>query len=210
MFKNRIDAATQLAQRIAHLQNHPQLLVLAIPRGGVPVGAIIAEKLKAPLDIIFTKKIGAPFNPEFAIGAITPETSFINVQYDNPTYTTFLETEIPRLQSLLKERALKYRNGKEKPFCTGKTIVIVDDGVATGRTLLAATEAIKKQHPRKIIIATPVITPEVKKMLEQKVDEVITVIEPSYLGAIGEFYQDFSPVEDETAIKILQSSGYAA
>ena len=206
MFKNRIDAANQLAEKIEHLKKLPQLVVLAVPRGGLPIGAILAQILHAPLDIILTKKIGAPFNPEFAIGAVTPESYFINVQYDNPAYAEYIEQQVPLIQTLLKERAKKYRAGKEPISITGKNVIIADDGVATGRTLLAAVKALKKDKPRTIVIATPVITPEVKKILEEEVEEVISVITPEYLGAIGEFYEDFSQVDDEAAIKILQES----
>lgn len=206
MFKNRDDAAFKLAEKIEHLKKLPQLIILAVPRGGLPIGSILAKTLHAPLDIILTKKIGAPFNPEFAIGAVTPESYFINVQYDNPAYAEYIDHQVPLIQNLLKERAKKYRGGKEPISITGKNVIIVDDGVATGRTLLAAVKALKKDKPRTIVIATPVITPEVKKRLEEEVDEVISVITPEYLGAIGEFYEDFSQVDDEEAIKILQES----
>jgi len=207
MFINRLDAAQQLVERLSQFKNIPNIIVLAVPRGGLPVGAIVAKALNAPLDIILTKKIGAPFNPEFAIGAVTPESYFINVQYDNPTYARYIEEEVARIQELLNKRALTYRGEKEALQLTGKIIIIVDDGVATGRTLLAAVQAIKKQKPRRIIIATPVIPPGAKEMLQKEANEVISVITPDYLGAIGEFYQDFSQVSDEEAINILQSYG---
>jgi len=205
MFNNRIDAAEQLAAKVAQFKDKPNTIILAVPRGGLPVAKIIAEQLNAPLDIILTKKIGAPFNPEFAIGAVTPESYFINAQYDDPKYAEYIATEIPQIQELLKERASRYRKGKKRTPLTDKTVIIVDDGVATGRTLLAAIQTIKKENPHKIVIATPVIPPDAKKLLKQEVDDVISVITPDYLGAIGEFYKDFSQVSDEEAIQILNS-----
>jgi len=210
MFNDRVDAAEQLVAKLEQFKDVPNTIVLAVPRGGLPIGNIIAKQLNVPLDIILTKKIGAPFNPEFAIGAVTPDSYFINVQYDNPTYAEYIKREVPRIQELLKKRAQTYRgSGKASVPLTGKTVIIVDDGVATGRTLLAAVQAIKKQKPRRIVIATPVIPPDAKELLEQQADEVISVITPSYLGAIGEFYQDFSQVSDEEAMQILQSFGSA-
>ena len=207
MFINRTDAAKQLEEKVKHLKEVTQPLVLAIPRGGLPIGAHIASFLGAPLDILLTKKIGAPFNPEFAIGAVTPDSYFVNVQYDNPDYQQYIEQEVSKLQSLLKKRGELYRQNKPAHNLTGKTIIIVDDGVATGRTLLAAVQSIKKQKPHRIIIVTPVIPPEAQQMLSEHVDEVISILIPNYLGAIGEFYQDFSPVSDDEAMKIFQAFG---
>lgn len=202
MFIDRKDAAQQLTQRLVHLKNKQNLIVLAIPRGGLVIGSIVANALHAPLDIILTKKIGAPYNKEFAVGAATPTFFFVDPEYQK---STLVQQEISDVQELLKRRAQLYRQGKPAASLMNKTVIITDDGVATGHTMRAAVLDAKKQNPKEIIIATPVIAPEAKQQLEQNADEVISVITPPDLTAIGAYYQNFDQVSDEEAMHILQT-----
>lgn len=205
MFINRIDAAQQLVQQMGHLGREPHLIVLAIPRGGLPIGARIADVLHAPLDIILTKKIGAPFNPEFAIGAATLNTVFIDPTYNRPELSPYLTKETERIQTLLKKRVAHYRGTASAPVLTNKTVIIVDDGIATGHTISAAIAEVKAQQPHKIIIATPVIASDTKELLSREVDEIISVLTPTTLGAIGAFYDQFEQLTDEQAADILHA-----
>ena len=214
MFANRTDAAKQLLQKLGEFKNNPDVIVLAIPRGALPMSALIAHALNAPLDIILTKKISAPFNPEFAIGAATPESYFIDPAYKRAELEDYIEQEVANVQQLLKERAQTYRGKKKALTVKDKIVLLVDDGVATGRTMLAAIQALKQQAPpeqnnpelgpKKIIVAVPVISPDAKALLEQYANRVISVITPQGLGAIGQFYREFPQVSDEEAKRILQ------
>ena len=234
MFTNRTDAAKQLLQKLGEFKNNPDVIVLAIPRGALPMSALIAHALNAPLDIILTKKISAPFNPEFAIGAATPESYFIDPAYKRAELEDYIEQEVANVQQLLKERAQTYRGKKKALTVKDKIVLLVDDGVATGRTMLAAIQALKQQvppeqdypeqappeqvtpeqappeqnnpelGPKKIIVAVPVISPDAKALLEQYANRVISVITPQGLGAIGQFYREFPQVSDEEAKRILQ------
>lgn len=205
MFINRIDAAQQLVRLMSHLSRDPQIIVLAIPRGGLPIAARIADALHAPLDIILTKKIGAPFNPEFAIGAVTLNTIFIDPLYNRPELHSYFTKESARIQTLLKRRATNYHGTAKAPILTNKTVIIVDDGIATGHTISAAIAEIKKQNPHKIIIATPVIAQDTKKIVSGEVDEIISVLTPATLNAIGEFYDQFEQLTDEQAADIFRA-----
>jgi putative phosphoribosyl transferase len=205
MFHNRTDAAKQLVKKLSEFEQDPQVVVLAIPRGALPMGALIARALQAPLDVVLVKKVGAPFNSEFALGAATYDTYFIDPLYERADLTEYIKQEVARVQSLLKKRERTYRGKKSAIRLKNKTVIIVDDGIATGRTMYAAISAIKKQNPQKIIIATPVISPDTKRELEKRVDRVISVITPQNLGAISQFYQEFPQVSDEEAQHILQT-----
>ena len=203
MFIDRLDAARQLTPSIAHLKKKSNLIVLGIPRGGLPVAAAIARELHAPLDIILTKKIGAPTNQELAIGAATPAAFFLDNNYSvDPVY---IKNKVHEIQELLKKRAQLYRQDAPALPLANKTVIIVDDGVATGHTMYAAVLDVKKQKPREVIVVTPVISPEARELLEQETDEVISVITPPDLGAIGAYYRNFEQVSDKEAAHILQS-----
>lgn len=204
MFSNRTNAAKQLLPLLDEFKDNPDAIVLAIPRGALPMGALIAQALNAPFDIILTKKISAPFNPEFAIGAATPESYFIDPAYKRAKLEDYIEQEVASVQQLLKKQAQTYR-GKKKPLpIKDKIVLLVDDGVATGRTMLAAIQALKQQQPKEIIVAVPVISPDAKALLEQHANRVISVITPPGLGAISQFYREFTQVSDKEAQQILQ------
>lgn len=205
MFADRADAAGQLTALIIEQVKTKDAVVLAVPRGGLPIGAAVATALKAPLDVILTKKIGAPGNPEFAIGAVTEHGYFVDPAYDTQELGNYLRTEIERIQELLAKRAHLYRQGRSAPILRDKVVIIVDDGVATGRTLIAALNDVAQQQPRHIIIATPVITPDARELLHDYGARVISVLTPEHLQAIGQFYYDFSQVSDEEAIHILHA-----
>jgi len=183
-----------------HLKNQQNIVVLAVPRGGLAIGSIVAQALEAPLDIILAKKIGAPYNPEFAIGAATQTFFFVNQPYKNSDF----EQEARTIQELLNKRSQLYRQVAPTQALAQKTIIICDDGVATGHTVYAAIQEVKQQKPRRIIVAAPVISADAQEWLEHYADEVISVIAPVDLSAIGAYYQQFEQVSDEEAAHILK------
>lgn len=203
MFIDRLDAAQQLAQKLDFLSTQSDVVVLAVPRGGLPIGAFIAQYLHAPLDVILTKKISAPGAPEFAIGAATPTTFFIDPDYDVPALQAHITHEVAHVQELLQKRAALYHRSQAALTLHNKIVIIVDDGVATGHTILAAIKAVHAHTPKKIIIATPVITPQAVALFQSHGAQVISVIAPQHLQAIGQFYQDFPQVSDEQAVRIM-------
>ena len=200
IFKNRYDASKRL---IPFLRKYSKEngVVLAIPRGAVPMGYLIATKLSFPLDIILTKKIGHPTNPELAVGSVSLENRIIDPRFH--IEEAYLEQESLRIRRVLKERYRKYMGNRKPINLRNKTVIIVDDGVATGNTMLASIELVKQHNPQKIIVAIPVASSEALEKISKKVDEVICLYEPENFVAVGQFYSDFSQVNDEEVSYLL-------
>jgi putative phosphoribosyl transferase len=205
MFHDRTEVGKLLAAKIRKLDMISPT-VLAIPRGGLPVAKEIALALKAPLDLVITRKIGAPGEPEFAIGAVTQEGEVIvdkDVLRSLGISDAYVKDESVRQVKEIKERMRKYRGDRPYPSLAGKTAIIVDDGVATGNTVLAAIESVKRKKPAGIILAIGVAPPETVSKLSKVVDKVVCLDTPEPFYAIGEFYEHFEQVEDEEAKRIL-------
>lgn len=201
MFIDRIDAGKKLAEKIPFNQNS---LVLAIPRGGVILGDIIAQKIGCDLDVIISKKITPPDHSEYAIGATMHDGTLYQSKFwskfcDDPRF----EDELKQKKEEVKRRIEKYR-GDDKYFLEDKTIILVDDGIATGSTVFAILNWIKKQRTKKIILAVPVMPPDTLKKLKNFVDEIIVLLTPYDFSAVGQFYEDFSQVSDVQVKLILK------
>ncbi|MGE4589469.1 MAG: phosphoribosyltransferase [Acidaminococcaceae bacterium] len=205
-FKNRHDAGVQLAELLQKYASN-DLVVYALPRGGVPLGVEIAQKLQAPFDLIITKKIGHPGNPEYALCAIAEDGDPVcNQQEMDYIDENWLQEEIHRVRAEIKRRREKYFGEKTHPNIAGKTAIIVDDGIATGYTMLAAINEIKNRKPEKIVVAIPVTPADTAKELRKIIDDLISVeIDEFYLGAVGAYYDDFSQVEDEDVVHLIKS-----
>ena len=206
MFHDRRDAGRLLANELTFLKGRRDVVVLAIPRGGVPVGREVAAVIGAPLDIVITRKIGAPDNPELAIGAVTEdgETMLDNRLAEMVGATTdYVKQEAARQVEEIKIREKKYRGNRPFPALQGKTVVIVDDGIATGSTIRAAIQSVRRRNAGKIIIAAPVGPPDTVSELSKGVDRVICLSTPGYFEAIGEFYEEFEQVDDDAVRRIL-------
>jgi putative phosphoribosyl transferase len=205
MFKNRVDAGTQLAEKLLEFKSQ-NVVVLAIPRGGLPLGAIVAKALNAPLDVALTKKIGHPYNKEYAIGAVSLE----NIILSDAIGVTkgYIGEETARLRKKLKERHNQYYKKGVSQDLKDKIVIIVDDGIATGNTILVTIELVKMQNPNKIVVAIPVAPPSTVRKLEasSEVDEVICLETPYNFHAVGQFYQEFYQVSDQEAIQLLEES----
>lgn len=181
-------------------------LVLAIPRGGVVVGAEVARKLHAPLDIWLAHKIGAPWNPEFAIGSVSVNGELILDRRTIAAYgisTDYIEREAERQKQLLEERMQFYRGHSEPVEVTGKTVVLVDDGIATGSTALAALASLRQAGAAKRILAAPVAPLDVMPVIEEASDAVVILHAAADFAAVGEFYTRFEQVSDNEVIGLL-------
>lgn len=205
MFKNRQDAARQLAGKLNKYQNK-EGVVLAIPRGGVPVGFEIALHLHWPLDIVLSKKIGHPTNKEYAIGAVSSTGRIINQGV--PVSSDYIEEETARIRSALQNNYHKYRGGRTPEPVTDKTLILTDDGVATGHTMLSTIDLVKRDKPARIIVAIPVAAPEALRKIEERVDEVICLAAPEIFRSVGQFYETFKQTSDEEVIDNLQGRRY--
>lgn len=205
-FRDRTDAGIRLANALAKDQGE-DLIIYALPRGGVPLGVEIAKRLNAPLDLLITKKIGHPRNPEYAIGAITEDGDPVcNQEEVEWVDRQWLEEETARMRLEIKRRREKYFGDIVQHPIEGKTVIIVDDGIATGYTMFASINEIKKRKPGKIVVAIPVTPEDIANKLRAIVDDLVSVqIDPFYLGAVGAYYDDFSQVEDEEVIALLKS-----
>lgn len=202
MFENREDAGRLLAKRFKNLNGN--LIVLAIPRGGVVVGKILSQELGCPLDVLVVKKIGAPGNPELAVGAMGPDGKAVW----NEDIMKQLGLTPERMSSEMQNAKYKIQDYKAK-FKTpkfnlkAKIVILTDDGIATGATIEAAIAWIKTQSPAKIALAVPVAPPEVIENLKDLVDELVVLETPENFSAVGQFYRDFHPVTDEVVIKLI-------
>ncbi len=208
MFKDRNDAGNKLAIELLN-KNISSGLIMAIPRGGVVLAAAISKQLKLPMDVIIPKKIGAPFNPELAVGAVTQDGVVI---YDN-YILDMLGLQEDQMQNVVEEkineikrRMLLYRDSINYPNYTGKEIILVDDGVATGYTVLAAIKSLYHLfEPKRLLLAVPVGPPDVIQKLTKQVDEMLCLLEPKQFHSVGQYFDNFDQVEDENVIKLLQN-----
>ena len=204
IFTDRIEAGQLLAEKLTTPKN---AVVLAIPRGGVVVGAAIAKKLGLPLEIIVARKLGAPGNPELAIGAVTADGELVLDQGLIERIGVGHEYILEEQESQMKEaerREEVYRAGRSKINLNGKVAILVDDGLATGATMEAAVRSVKRSKAVKIIVAVPVAPWETAERFRELVDEVVVLSTPDSFWAIGQFYSDFPQVSDEQVIKILK------
>ncbi|MCL4361603.1 phosphoribosyltransferase [Candidatus Dependentiae bacterium] len=205
MFKDRFDAAEQLAEKLSNYKDNKDVIILAIPRGALEIGYVLAKKLNAPLDIAFSKKIGAPEEPEFAIGAVGLQTEFVNEPYKK-IISAYIQDQIKIIRQNLKARYFKYK-GDEKPLSLkDKIVIIVDDGIATGTTMLLTIKLVKMENPQKIIVAVPVAPKMAIEKITKEVDEIICLDTPEFFFGISQFYQRFPQVEDDQAIKLLHEA----
>ena len=205
-FKDRNEAGIQLAVLLQKYAGD-NLVVYALPRGGVPLGVEIAKKLHAPFDLLITKKIGHPGNPEYALCAIAEDGEPICNQDDIGYIDNhWLQEEIERVRNEIKRRREKYFGEITHPDIEGKTAIIVDDGIATGYTMLAAINEIKRRKSGKIVVAIPITPEDTARELRKITDDLVSVeIDPFYLGAVGAYCDDFSQVEDEEVIYLIKS-----
>lgn len=204
MFENRIEAARLLSKKLTHFCNNEDVVVVTIPRGGVPIGKVISQYLNAPLELVLSKKIGHPFHKEFAIGAVTLTEKILSPEAaDAPE--EYINQETERIRELLAQRHDMYYNGRKPMDLVKKVIIIVDDGVATGNTLISCVKLLKKKNPKKIIVALPVSPPGTLHVIKdlKEVDEVICLLTPKEFYAVGQFYKDFSPVSDHEVVALL-------
>lgn len=208
MFDSRIDAGQKLAQELIKRQVKADL-VLGIPRGGVVVAEKIAQKLHLPLDVVVVKKLGAPHNPELAIGALAPD----NVTYIDEALVSsvggnkkYLNEEVMRQHQALAARQQLLRQDKQELTVENRRVVLTDDGVATGATVRVAIEWLKKHHVGRIILAVPVVSQDIKDKLCALVDECVILETPEKFSAVGQFYQQFEQVSDEEVIELLANS----
>ena len=213
-FKDRAEAGRQLAAAVVRLGLvHPLVhpLVLALPRGGVPVAAEVARALRAPLDLLIVRKIGAPGQPELAVAAIAegnPPTVVIDEVTSSGTDTdhAYIKREARTQRGEIERRCKAYRRGRARLGVAGKTVIVVDDGIATGTTVRAALKALRRMRPAKVVLAVPVASDDTLYELSKLVDDVVCLSQPGFFGSVGTYYADFHQVDDDEVIALLDES----
>ena len=200
MFHDRTEAGLLLAEKLKKYKNNPGV-VLAVPRGGMPVAYIVARELGFPVEIILTKKIGHPANKEYAIGSASLTDYFI-IPHENVS-DEYIREELKRIRTRLKGMYKMFMGDKEPESLEGKTVILVDDGIATGNTLLGTVNVLRKSHPAKIIIGVPVASKDAVEKLSKVVDKVVAVIIPNQFYGVGAFYEDFDQVSDREVMYYL-------
>ena len=211
LFENREDAGQKLARELERYRG-TNSIVLALPRGGVEVGRVVAESLGVPLDVIVTRKIGAPGQPEYAIGAIA-ENGVVVINEDEVRRLgisqEYLDAEIARQRQEIRHRLDTFRDGRSLPDLRDRTVILVDDGIATGFTALAALQAIQAEKPERVVIATPVAPREVVSLLARYADDVVVLATPDPFLAVGYWYRRFDQLSDDDVCRQLAGSRQA-
>jgi predicted phosphoribosyltransferase len=203
-FDDRNDAARRLVTRLQHLAGeHP--LVLAIPRGGVPMGRVIADALKGELDVVLVRKLGAPFNPEFGVGAVGESGAVYVADYAARAGAgeAYVSAEAARQLELIRRRRAQYSAVRPAIPIAGRTVILVDDGLATGATAISAIREIRSQSPAKIVCAVPVASDEAAALVEPLVDDFVCLEVPPHFQGVGQFYRDFAQVSDAEVERLL-------
>lgn len=206
MFKNRLQAGELLVPRLKQYKDNPNVVVIGLPRGGVVTAFAVAQGLRVPLDVMCLRKIGAPFNSELAIGAVN-ETGkgYFNEELIAQLGITqrYVDEIVNREKRLAQHRLNLYKNSRPALSLEDKTVILVDDGLATGATMRAAIISTKASCAARVILAVPVGPPDTIAELSQEVDEVICLETPFYFSAVGQFYRDFAQTEDQEVIELL-------
>jgi putative phosphoribosyl transferase len=205
-FQDRADAGRQLAEQLLEHGGRDDVIVLALPRGGVPVGFEVAHRLKVPLDVFVVRKLGVPGHEELAMGAIASGGVRVlneDVLYVIPDAQAIVEMVTATERAELERRERNYRDNRPAPDVKGKTVILVDDGLATGATMRAAAAALRQQGAAKIIIAVPVGAPSTCHEIRNAADDVICLISPGSFIGVGQYYEDFSQTSDEEVRDLL-------
>lgn len=204
MFENRQHAALLLAEQLKQYA-HQNPLIIAIPRGGVPLGAYIAKQLHGQLDVALVRKLGAPENPEYAIGAVAENgQTYISpyAQVANAD-TAYLDSEIQKQLQLIARRRTQYDQVHTPVSPANRIVIVVDDGLATGATMIAALNSVRKAQPKKLICAIPVAPTDRIAEIAQYCDELVCLYQADYFGSVGQFYEQFDQVDDQAVIALL-------
>ena len=205
-FRNRNEAGRLLAERLGGYANRSDVVVLALPRGGVPVGAVIARALKCELHTFLVRKLGVPWQPELAMGALASGgTRLINVAVAETLHIpqTVVEAVVQRESEKLIRRDRLYRRGRPLPNLREKIVIVTDDGVATGSSMMLAVQAIRQLGAGFIVVAIPVAPPGAVTQLRQIANEVVCLAEPEWFGSVGEWYEDFHQIDDREVCQLL-------
>lgn len=209
LFRDRREAGRELAERLRGMQGDgalPEAVVLALPRGGVPVAHEVAEVLEAPLDVLVVRKIGAPFHREVGVGAMAGDEVPL---FDPPTLRALglseadLDSVVERERVELRRREQLYRQGRPAPELRGRTVIVVDDGLATGSTARAALRFVRRQAPARVVLAVPVGSPDSVERMRAEADEVVCPHRPAGFMAVGEWYADFDQLTDQDVLAAL-------
>jgi len=208
-FTDRYEAGLKLSQLLTSYSQKPNVIVLALPRGGVPVGYTLAKNLRLPLDVYLVRKLGVPGQPELALGAIALDNTCVfnqDIIQVLEISQTSIHAEIDIQKQLLAKRNELYRQNRSAPRLMEQTIILVDDGLATGASMRVAISALKLQNPKEIIVAVPVAPASVCQQLAMEADEVICLQTPQPFHSVGTWYENFTEVSDDEVIELLQQA----
>jgi putative phosphoribosyl transferase len=213
LFADRSEAGRRLSERLLCFKDE-RPVVLALPRGGVPVGFEVARALEAPLDLVLVRKIGAPFQPELAVGAVVDGGRAETVLNEEMVREfripeSYIAEESARQLEEIERRRELYLAGRAREQVEGRTAIVVDDGIATGATMEAALHATRRASPKRLVLATPVAPPDTIERLRPQADEVICLATPRLFGAIGAFYEDFRQVSDDEVVDLLRRATFS-
>lgn len=207
-FENRVEAGRRLAELLSDYRDRDNVIVLALPRGGVPVGLEVARRLHAPLDLMLVRKLGVPGHEELAMGAIASGARVLNedVIINCGISESALERETRAEQAELERRARRYRGDRPWPQLANRCVILVDDGIATGATMAVAARAVRAQRPAELVIAVPVAPPATIERFAPLADRFVCPLQPMSFWAIGAWYRDFTQLSDEQVIDMMQEA----